>query len=52
MDQPEFRSDDLRPSDVAKPGFHTNIIFGSHTSIHVVEDLETVARLMTEAGQR
>jgi uncharacterized protein YlzI (FlbEa/FlbD family) len=43
--------DNVRPSDVARIGFSTNIIFGSRTSVYVLEDPQTVAKLMAEADR-
>jgi uncharacterized protein YlzI (FlbEa/FlbD family) len=42
----------VRPSDVTRARFNTNITFGSRMSIYVVEDPLTVASLMMEAGRR
>jgi uncharacterized protein YlzI (FlbEa/FlbD family) len=41
--------DDIRPSEIARQGFNTNIVFESRTSIYVVEDPKTVAKHITEA---
>jgi hypothetical protein len=43
------RIESVRPSAIARQGFNTNIIFGSRTSIYVVEDPQDVAMLIGEA---